>query len=183
MTATTCESPPHTTLHREDPLMFRLVTLTIVMCSLAACGGSSSSVTSPTTGGTTVTPLHGTMTAVIDGSAWTAVTISTATYANGILSIGGADSSSPIRSIGLALTTSGPGTFTMGTLPSGANGVLSIGIGPTWTANVLGGTGTIVVTSLSSTAANGTFLFTPIASAGGATGTHAITSGVFNITF
>lgn len=158
----------------------------IVLLSLlaAACSGESTSATSPTTtGGATVTPLHGTMTASIDGSAWTAVAITTATYTNNLLSIGGADSSNPIRSIGLALSVTAPGTFTIGTLPSAANGLLSIGVGPTWTANVLGGSGTITVTSLSSTAASGAFSFTAIAAAGGATGTHTVASGAFNITF
>jgi Family of unknown function (DUF6252) len=164
--------------------MFRLMPLTVVLLASAACGGSSTSATgTANSGGTTVTQLHGTMTASIDGSGWTAIAITTASYTNGILSIGGADGSSPIRSIGLALTTAGPGTFTIGSLPSAANAVLSIGIGPTWTANAGGGTGTIIVTALSSTAASGTFLFTAVAAAGGAIGTHVVTSGAFNITF
>ena len=164
--------------------MFRLMTLAGALLMSAACGGSSTSVTSPTSaGGTTVTPLRGTMTAVIDGSPWTAAAITTASYTNGILSIGGADRVNPIRSIGLALTVAAPGTFVMGTLPSAANAVLSIGIGPTWTANVAGGTGTIVITAISSTAASGTFFFTAVPAAGGATGTHTATSGTFNITF
>jgi hypothetical protein len=41
----------------------------------------------------------------------------------------------------------------------------------------------VVITSLSSTAAVGTFSFSTVAAVGGATGTHAITQGVFNITF
>jgi hypothetical protein len=164
--------------------MFRLMTLTVVLLAAAACGGSSTSTTTPTNvGGTTVTPLHGTMTASIDGSAWTAIAITAATYTNGILSIGGADNSSPIRSIGLALTTASPGTFAMGSLPSAANALLSIGIGPTWTANVAGGSGTITITTISSTGTTGTFSFNAVAAAGGATGTHTVTSGVFNITF
>jgi hypothetical protein len=164
--------------------MSRLMTLAIALLAFTACGGSSSSATSPAdTGGGTITPLHGTMTATIDGSAWTAATVTTYTYTNGILSIAGGDNSNPIRSIGMALTASGPGTFQMGTLPSAANAVLSIGIGPTWTANVAGGTGTITITALSSMGAAGTFSFSAVAAAGGATGTHTVTSGTFNITF
>jgi hypothetical protein len=123
------------------------------------------------------------MTASIDGSAWTAVAITTAAYTNGILSIGGADNSNPIRSIGLALSTNAIGTFAIGALPNAANGLLSIGIGPTWTANVTGGSGTISLTALSATGATGTFQFTAVAAAGGATGQHVVTSGAFNITF
>jgi hypothetical protein len=164
--------------------MFRLLTVTVALLASVACSGSSTSATSPTnTGGVPVTPLHGTMTASIDGSSWTAVAINTATYTNGLLSIGGADGSNPIRSIALALTVAGPGTFAMGTLPSAANAVLSIGIGPTWTANVGGGSGTITITAISSTGTSGTFFFTAVPAAGGATGTHTVTSGTFNITF
>jgi len=123
------------------------------------------------------------MTASIDGSAWTATAITTATYSNGILSIGGADNSNPIRSIGLALTTNSIGTFAMGALPNAATGLVSIGIGPTWTANVAGGTGTITLTALSATGATGTFQFTAVAAAGGATGQRVVTTGTFNITF
>src|SRR6266566_1901044 len=116
--------------------MFRRMIVIVALFGFAACGGSSTGVTDPTkVGGATVNPLHGTMTASIDGSAWTAIAITTATYTNGLLSIGGADGSNPIRSIGLGLVTAGPGTFAIGTLPSAANALVSIGIGPTWTAN------------------------------------------------
>jgi hypothetical protein len=158
--------------------------VTVSLLTFAACSGSSTAVTDPTkTGGANVTPLHGTMTASIDGSAWTAIAITTATYSNGVLAIGGADGSNPIRSIGLGLVTAGPGTFAIGALPGAANALVSIGIGPTWTANVIGGSGTITLTALSSTGATGSFSFTAVAAAGGATGTHTVTSGAFNITF
>lgn len=159
--------------------------LVLLLVLTAACGGSSNSVTSPTTTstGTTVTPLHGSMTATIDGVSWTATAITTASYVNGIVSIGGADSASPTRAIGLGLIASGPGTYQIGTLPSAANGVLTLSNGQTWTSNVIGGTGSITVTTLNSTTAVGTFTFTAVPSSGGATGNKSITSGVFNITF
>jgi hypothetical protein len=147
-----------------------------------ACSGSSTSATSPTTvGNTPITTTHGSMSALIDGTSWTAVAITTASYTNGIVAIGGADSANPIRSIGFSTITSTAGTYSVSTAAS--NAVLSIGIGPTWTANIAGGSGSVVITSLSSTAAVGTFSFSTVAAVGGATGTHAITQGVFNITF
>jgi hypothetical protein len=82
----------------------------------SACAGSSTSVTSPTTANNVpVTPLHGTMTAVIDGSSWTAVAITTASYTNGIVSIAGADASNPLRSIGLSIIAPSAGTYSMTT--------------------------------------------------------------------
>lgn len=167
--------------HTRTGAAFLLSAIFVAFASFG-CGGGSSSTTSPTvTNGVTVNPLHGSMTAVIDGSAWTAVAINTAVYSNGILSIAGADSSSTIRAIGLSVTAPAPGTYSMTT--GTANSVLSIGIGPTWTANVAGGSGSVTLTSLSSTGAVGTFSFTAVAAAGGATGSHVVTQGVFNITF
>jgi len=153
--------------------------------AMAACGGSSTSVSAPTTTPTTgapVTPLHGTMTAVIDGLPWTAIAITTAAYNNGTLSIGGADGSNPIRSIGLAVSTGGPGTFAMNAVAGAARGLVSIGIGPTWTT-ALGGSGTLTVSTISSTGASGTFSFVATPIAGGAAGNKNVTSGTFNITF
>ena len=47
-----------------------------------------------------------------------------------------------------------------------------------------GGSGSVTITSLSSTAARGNFAFTAPPSAGsGATGNRVITEGVFNVTF
>jgi hypothetical protein len=69
------------------------------------------------------------MTASVDGSSWAAVAIGKANYTNGFLDIAGADSSNPIRTIGLALIVAGPGTFAMGTLPSAANAIFSVGFG------------------------------------------------------
>jgi hypothetical protein len=51
-------------------------------------------------------------------------------------------------------------------------------------ANVTGGGGTVTFTTLTTAAAAGTFQFSYVASAtSGATGTHAVTNGVFNVTF
>jgi hypothetical protein len=58
--------------------------------------------------------------------------------------------------------------------------------GQTWTANaaVVGSSGTVTLTSFSSTGASGTFSFVAVALAGtGSTGTKTITNGSFSVTF
>src|SRR5262249_12912228 len=109
----------------------------------------------------------------------------TAGFANGILSIGGTDSSRN-TTIGFALTptSAGVGTYTLGPT-SAANAQILIGNPAAgWQAAVGIGSGTITVNSVSSTAACGTFSCALVAVAGsGATGTKSITDGVFNVTF
>jgi hypothetical protein len=149
-----------------------------------ACGGGGP--TAPTTGSPmSPAPSTGaTLTFKVDGSSVTASSVA-AGYAGGILSIGGGDSSRNITlGFALAPTSAGTGTYTLGPL-SGTNAQVYIG-NPVagWQAGVGFGSGTITVNSLTSTAASGTFSFSLVAVAGsGATGTKAITEGVFNVTF
>jgi len=123
------------------------------------------------------------MTFRVDGTA-TAVGSANASLANGILSVGGTDTSRT-TTIGFAFspTAAGVGTYTFGPL-SGANAQLLVGNPAAgWQAGVGIGSGTITVTSLTSTSASGTFTFSMVAVAGtGATGTKSITDGVFNVT-
>jgi hypothetical protein len=119
------------------------------------------------------------MTAIIDGSSWTAVSV-TASHLNGLVTIDGSDTSSPVRSIELSMIGSSTGTYAMST--GSANALLTIGP-QAWSANVVGGSGTITLSALSTTGATGTFSFTAIPSDAGSSGTRAVTSGVFNVTF
>ena len=147
-----------------------------VAIALAALTGacSGSNTTSPTTGTS-----NQTMTALIDGSSWTAVTV-TASRSSDLISITGSDASTPNRTIALSLVGSSIGTYTTST--GSSNEELSISPGQ-WTANVLGGSGTITLTDLTTTGATGTFSFTAVTANAAATGTHAVTSGAFNVTF
>jgi hypothetical protein len=126
------------------------------------------------------------MTFKVDGTTATATaaTIS-ATYTNGILAIGGTDSSRT-TTLGFALTptAAGTGTYTLGPL-SAANAQIYIGNPAAgWQAGVGFGSGSITLTSLTSTGASGTFSFSLVAVAGsGATGSKSITEGAFSVTF
>ena len=127
-----------------------------------ACSGSST--TNPTTGTTS----NKTMTAVITGTAWTAVTVS-ATRSGNVINISGGDTSNPVRSIDLSIIGASTGTYTMA---SGASNALLTIAPETWSANVLGGSGSITLTSLSTTGASGTFTFTAVPENAAASGSR-----------
>jgi hypothetical protein len=172
--------------------------LTLLLAA-AACGGGKSSPTSPTTTATTTaanpsptptpTPTpspapSGSMTFKVDGGAVTA-TSTTATFANGILSVsGGTTASSTILAFSLTPSAAGTGTYPLGLL-SPSNALIQIGNPAAgWQAGVGIGSGTISLTALTSTGATGTFSFTLAAVPGtGATGTKTVTEGAFTVTF
>jgi hypothetical protein len=155
----------------------------------AACGSSGSTTTGPTpvsvsscAGGNGAT---GSISAQINGVAWAAVCVKAATFFNGIVSFAGSDNLTNVANaevIGIATQAAGPGTFPI-SLSNGTNAQLTIGATQLWQANaVLGGSGTITLTTLTATGTSGTFSFDLIAVPPG-TGTKSITNGVFNLTF
>jgi hypothetical protein len=152
---------------------------------ILGCGGNSGTPTSPTTPNTPSTPsTGGSLTFKADGASVVATSI-TAGYANGILSIGGTDSArSTTLSFALTPTAAGTGVYTLGPI-SAANAQILIGNPAAgWQAAVGIGSGTITISSLTSTGASGTFSFSLVAVPGsGATGTKTITEGAFNVTF
>lgn len=174
----------------------------VVWCLAAiaiACGGGGGGAVStpvsptpvatpstpPTTPTTTPVPPAPTspVTFRVDGAV-TSATSATGSLANGILSIGGTDTSRS-TTIGFALTptAAGVGTYPLGPLSS-ANAQLYVGNPAAgWQAGVGIGSGTITVSALTPTSASGTFSFSLAAVPGtGATGTKSITEGVFNVT-
>jgi hypothetical protein len=149
-----------------------------------ACGSGNASPTSPSVTAPPATPGGGTLTFKADGVSESATSI-TASFADGILSIGGTDSSrATTLSFGLTPTAAGAGAYALGPL-SAANAQVLIGNPAAgWQAAVGIGNGTIIINSLTSTSASGTFSFSLVPVAGsGAAGTKSITDGVFNVTF
>jgi hypothetical protein len=113
-----------------------------------------------------------------------AACVKAATFFNGIVSFVGSDNTNFARAqiLGVATQASGPGTFPID-LSNGASGLLTIGGTQVWKADaVLGGSGTITLTTLTATGTSGAFSFTLIA-VPPATGTKTITNGAFDITF
>src|SRR4051812_21600709 len=149
----------------------RFAVLAVLLFACACGGDGSSSTTSPSNSSSSTSPnSKGSMSAVIDGKAWTATQgVSTASFAGGIFSIGGSD---PNYILSFAVTANGTGTFvipgadrTTGqpAAQAGNNALLIPVINgvaqPAWTADFTKGSGTIVLTSLSTTGATGSFSF------------------------
>lgn len=156
---------------------------------LTACGTATQNPAGPTaTPATTNTPpVNGSMSANIDGAQWTANTVvtlkspATLGLPSGSLSVTGS-STSPSLIMGFAVPAAA-GTYTIGS--AGAqNAGFQDSSGGAWTANEFKGSGTITVSSFTSTSASGTFAFNlPSLVNTTATGTKVITQGVFNVTF
>ena len=182
-------------------MSLRSTRVDIFTCLWAAAGllivsaGCGSSGTSTAPSAVTVAPApapapaptptptsHGSISFKIDGAPVAATGV-TATFANGILTVGGGDSSRNAV-LGFAVTPTGPGVYALGPL-SAANALLTMGNPAAgWNAAVGIGSGSITLTTLTSAGASGTFTFNLVAVPNtGATGTKAITEGVFNVTF
>jgi hypothetical protein len=178
---------------RKETLMRRLLMIAALLLALGGCdggddGNSGGNPAGPSPGGGTGSPTNGTMTARIDGGAWTATAVVGGGYSGGLLTVVGGDTAS--QTIGFALLASGPGTYST-TQPNGLNFSLTIpsagqSVAPLWVSLITqaGSSGTVTITSLSATGASGTFSFVATAVPGTpATGSKNVTEGAFNVRF
>ena len=159
-----------------------LILIAVILVAGCSIGSNKSYSQNPAATGSFTTG-QGTISAKIDGSAWTSVSaVVTAKYTNGALSISGADSSSAIA---FAVQASKPGTYKMGKLTdASANAILAKGSSVWQATPLVRGSGTLTITTLTSTGASGTFSFTADAMPDSdAKGTEVVTDGVFTVTF
>ena len=172
--------------------------LIVVLCSIS-CG--STTTTSPSTSSTpsstppTTTPTPPTtptssssMSAVIAGAQWNALTPFGVTYSANIgqLIVSGSDTANPTatsRGISFGVYFTGVGTYTTSDIRN--SWVVTVGSQSWQAGSGSGGTATITITSFSAAnhTVSGTFSFTGNPSGGGATGTKAVTNGTFTATF
>jgi len=155
-----------------------------VLLALICVGCSSTTEPTDTGSGTGTTLANGSMSATIDGVAWTAAAI-TATNSGGQVAIGATSSS--LLSINLFFVVNGPGTYTVNSaISSFLVSQASTGAASTWTAvsGLAGSSGTVTFTTLTTTRAVGTFSGVVVANAGtAAVGTRTITNGRFDVRF
>ena len=150
----------------------RPAALALAVLLVAACGDSG-----------TNSGNESTMTATVAGSAWSGTLAVQGTHNGNVLAISGTNGTYQ-----LSLTIPGvaaTGTFNFGPGTLGIAQLVQVTTGtPAWTTSLVGGTGSITVTTLTATRAAGSFSFTGAASPGtSATGTRAVTSGSFDVTF
>lgn len=177
-------------------MRFRCSVGLIMLLFAVACGSSSPSTTSPTPTPTpTPTPgsvvpacggssSTGSMSAQINGLSWVAACIAVSRNLNSSVSVAASDNASNAtnaQTISVAAPAT-PGTYLINSATvNGTNGLLLIGA-QLWTANVIGGSGTVTISTLTATAVSGTFSLSLVPQAP-AIGVKTITNGVFNITF
>jgi hypothetical protein len=186
-------------------LLLQAVSVALLV-SLIACGksttdpsgsngssgssGSSGSGGSGGSGGGTSTncsvpgnPASGSFSATIDGVAFRATCFGISTAAAGVISFGGGIPGTATTTQTFAIaTTLGVGTTNIGAT-SPTNALFSIGPA-LWTASVLGGSGSVTITSNTVNSVAGTFSLVLIPQAGtSATGNKTVTNGSFNLTF
>lgn len=123
----------------------------------------------------------GTMSASIDGTAFTGSLSVTAVRTTNTITISAVGSSTRQISLNLLGVTS-TGAVAVG---AGSQNFAQYSQGTqTWVSSLVGGTGTVTLTTLSATHATGTFSFTGIAStATGASGNKSVTNGTFDVNF
>lgn len=174
--------------------MRKLVSVCLALLFVSTgCGGSSKgnpaspgAANSTCSGGTA----KGTMSARIDGVAWTATCITVAqndAVFCKCVAISGGDSANPQLAAAIGAPNTGPGTYPIGGPLDPANANVLTAIGGTaalWTANAIGGSGSVTITTLTAAGASGTFAFNAIGGTlTGPTTTKVVTQGVFNVTF
>jgi len=165
-----------------------------MLIAASACGGGSPSQPSGSgssgsgTGGNT-TPSKGTLTAVIDGRAYTGI-VKVVSRTDGYFGIAATNAALTLT-VSFATTRPAVGTTTV------ADSLVSMGVATTngssgattgsWIATNISGSGSLTISTLTSSGATGTFNFTaapaPPPSNVGATGTKVVSNGVFNVTF
>lgn len=152
------------------------VATSVLLVAAAGCGGDNTGPNSNT---------NGDMTAKIDGSTFTSVSTLAQRNASGnagtIIAVSGANSAG--TGLGFAFVDAGVGSYSIGDLTP-TNATVVQANGQAWTAGATGGSGTITVTALDATHVAGTFAYSAVATTGtGATGTKAVTDGVFDVKF
>jgi hypothetical protein len=161
----------------------RTVALAALLLVTMACG--SDSPAGPSSGSGSGSG-KGTVTANIDGVAYTG-SVNAATNTNGVLNVA-SNSADLTRAIAFAAPAAvGTATVFLGSAVSftaqNTNGSAVTGA---WGAGGQFGSGTLTITSLTSTSASGTFSFTGVVTPGsptGTTGTKAVTNGAFTANF
>lgn len=120
------------------------------------------------------------MTAVVDGEAWTAVTASAFVSTSGFVTIGASNVGGEFG-IGLGFPDQGVGTYAIGPGAITNANVISLA-GASWIASTDRGSGSIVVTERSDDRIVGTFSFTaPLASGSGPPDTRTVSEGAFDL--
>jgi len=152
----------------------RTASVALATLLVIGCGGDS---------GTGPDGDDNSMTATVAGTAWDGSLAIQASRAGNVFTIGGTNGTYQIQLTVPNVTAAG--TYSFGPGNPGIAQVIQVTAGfAAWTSALVGGNGTLTITTLTATGATGSFTFNGIASPGTpATGTRAVTNGAFNVSF
>jgi hypothetical protein len=158
-----------------------------LMLLTAACGSNSASPTDTPTTTVTLTGASSPMSAVIGGVQWNSLPQVGVTYlpSGNVLSVNGTDTSgtpnASTRTLGFYINPiAGTGTYGI----NEGNQAQVMDGSRVWQAGgSSGGSGAVIITSLSTHRATGSFSFVLNPTGGGATGTKAVTGGAFDVSY
>jgi hypothetical protein len=145
-----------------------------ILIAGTACGGGSGNPTAPPGSGS-----GGTMTAQVNGSAWTAtITKRAFTGGGGLITVQGQDGSN--RIITIVARAAAPGTYSLAIGNGLGHNALYTVAASSWSTLLQGGTGTFTITTFTTTQVTGTFSFTAISNVSG-TAPVQVTNGQFDL--
>lgn len=138
----------------------RFMVAVFLSASIAFLGSCSKSEDNPTGGSNTPTKTEKSVSATIEGVPWTSDLMVTARYSNNIFSFSGVSKDGKSISVTM-MSVDKAGEYTIGGM--GATGTLALSGNEDETYSTMfgSGPGTINITKLTSTEAEGTFSFTP----------------------
>ena len=157
--------------------LVRRALLIAATSTFAACGGGGEG---PAGNNNTNT---GTMSATVDGGAWSTNAANATANAGGIFTLTGVE---PASGIGVTMTLyhiGTTGTYPLGVGNTVAGGLASVVLSSTgWSTPLSGNAGTVTITAVSPTRITGTFSFTaPRVTGTGGSATRTVTQGQFDL--
>jgi len=155
--------------------------LLVVLSFAAGCGGSDTTITGSNDTGNFVT--NGTFSATVGGAAWSALGRVVVTRPAGSLAIAAASTTYVIEITLVGATKTG--TYSLANSVSNASQVIvGNANGMAWVTGAAGATGSVTITTFTSTHVVGTFTFDAVPGpASSATGTLHVTNGAFDLTY
>ena len=158
---------------------FSLLAVLAAVIATSACGSSGTSAFDPNIGGLLT---NGTFKATINGTAWSPIGTVIVSRVGGGLTMA-ATSTTYVMSI-VVLNATGPATFTLNaSVHNGSHAAVSTSGQSGWDTGNTGGTGSVVVTTLTSNHVVGTFSFDAPANGTSTSAALHVTSGTFDLTY
>ena len=158
---------------------FALLSAFAIGLAVSACGSSGTATVDPNLGGFLT---NGSFKATINGGAWSPIGTVVVSRVGGGLTMAAVSTTYAMTIV--VLNVSGPGTTTLNaSVHNGSHATVSSTGQSGWETGNTGGTGSVVVTTLTSNHVVGTFTFDAPPNGTSTSPTMHVTNGTFDLTF